>query len=115
MATRRPSLNRLIELFPEDREQLVAIASRTARLSQACGCTEGAIAMTIAIAIAGAYYLSAGRFAGAGVRVSQLWALPFVVAASGIGKLIGIGIARLRLVVIYRRVHAKYDPGTRHV
>ena len=71
--------------------------------------------MTIAIVIAAAYYLWAGRSAGAGARVSGLWAVPFVVAASGIGKLIGIGVARLRLVMIYRRVYAKYDPGTRHV
>jgi hypothetical protein len=114
MATRRPPLNRLIELFPDDREQLVAVANRAARLSQACGCTEGAIAMTIALAIAGLYYLWAGR-SGGGVRISALWALPFVLAASGIGKLIGIGVARLRLAVIYRRVYAKYDPEARRV
>jgi hypothetical protein len=71
--------------------------------------------MTIAIAMAAVYYLSAGRSAGAGVRVSGFWALPFVVAASGIGKLIGIGAARLRVAVIYRRVYAKYDPGARRV
>jgi len=106
-----------MELFPEDRDQLVDAASRAARLSRACGCTEGAIAMTIGIALAAVYYLWARRHAGAGagVRVSGLWALPFVIAVSGVGKLIGIGIARLRLAAIYRRIYARYDPEARRV
>jgi hypothetical protein len=112
--TRRPSINRLIELFPDDREHLVAAADRAARLSHECGCTHGAIAMTIALVIAAAYYGLADRVMG-GVRVSGLWALPFVVTAAGLGKLIGIGVARLRRVLMYRRLYAKYDPGAHHV
>ncbi len=71
--------------------------------------------MTIAIAVAAAYYLWPGWPAGSAERVSGFWALPFVVTAAGIGKLIGIAVARLRLVLVYQRLHAKYDARTRHV
>jgi hypothetical protein len=113
--TRRQSINRLIELFPDDRDQLVAAADRAARLSHDCGCTQGAIAMTIAIALAAAYYAWPGQRASGAMRISALWALPFVITAAGLGKLIGIGVARLRLALIYRRLYAKYDPRTHHV
>jgi len=112
---RRPTINRLIELFPDDREQLVAAADRAARLSHACGCAEGAIAMTIAMILAAAYYAWPGRGASGAMRVSVLWAIPFILTAAALGKLIGIGVAKLRLALIYRRLYAKYDPRTHHV
>jgi hypothetical protein len=111
----RPSIHRLIELFPDDRERLVAAAERIARLSRACGCTEGAIATSVAMAFVAIYWLWPNCCPLTGQRVSLLWSIPFVLAAAGAGKLLGIGVARLRLVLVYRQLHAKYELRERHV
>lgn len=71
--------------------------------------------MTIATVLATVYYLWPGLISASGHRIGGLWGFPFVVAAAGIGKLIGIGVARLRLVLVYQRLRTKYEPRARHV
>ena len=113
--SRHLRINQLIELFPEDRDGLVAAADRIARLSYACGCAEGAIATTVAIGLVAVYFLWPNCCPTGWHRISALWTVPFILVAAGAGKLIGVIVARLRLLLVYRRLHTKYELKERHV
>lgn len=112
---RQPSISRLIELFPDDQETLIAAGDRIARLSRACGCAEGGIAVLVATGLVAVYWLWPGCCASNAHRVRLVWAVPFVLVAAGVGKLAGIAVAKLRLRLIYRRLSTKYQRLERHV
>jgi hypothetical protein len=111
-ADSRPAIRELMESYPDDRDDLVALADRLGRFSRACGCTEGAIAALSAMAVAAAYYVWPSSFPWPEHRLSVFWIPPFVLTAAGIGKTIGIVVARLRLELAYRQLHRRYHRGS---
>ena len=79
------------------------LRARLATLAGECGCTMGGIFLAIALVVAVLYFLAKG---GLGLQ-SGLAALGLVFLASIIGKLVGIGAARLRMARLRRILAAR--------
>lgn len=72
------------------------LRSRIATLGRECGCTMGGVFFAVAAMLTIAYFLATGLpSVGSG-----LLAIGFVFAASLLGKLVGLGVARIRLLAL---------------
>ena len=103
-----PSISQIIERFPDDRQRLVASAERITRYEQECGCTAGAVALTLATMLVVVYFLRPEWFPSFGRPVSRLWAFPFVFVVTGAAKAGSILVARLRIVLLRRQIYTRY-------
>jgi len=89
--------------LPESDPRIVEIRSRMASLANECGCTMGGTFFAAAVALAVTYFLIAGRpDLGSG-----LLAIGFVFVASVVGKLVGLSVARIRLLWLRRVLTAR--------
>ena len=79
------------------------IRFRIARLANECGCAMGGTFLAIAVTTSIAYFLVAGE---PGLR-SGLLAIGFVFVASMVGKFVGLGVARIRLLWLHRVLTAR--------
>jgi FtsH-binding integral membrane protein len=101
-------IEQLLESFPREREEILVYVNRTKKYANECGCSLGATFLATATGVVIVYAFYFNRFGVSGIGRIILWGIPFVLAASIVGKLIGIGVARIRLVLLYRHVIAKY-------
>lgn len=86
--------------------------ARIATLAGECGCTLGGVFLAVAFLLAVAYFGAGGRLAPGPV----LLALGLVLAATLLGKLVGLGVARLRLLALRRSLLRRLaSPEVRHV
>ena len=96
-------IERLLASFPREPPDANAIRARTERYVNECGCAAG-----------GSFLILAALAALVAVLVSHSWRLPValsclavIVAASIVGKMIGIVIAMVRLQLLRRRLHRR--------
>ena len=97
------AIERLLASFPREPPDANTIRARTERYVNECGCAAG-----------GSFLILAALAALVAVIVSHSWRIPVVlwclaaiVAASIVGKLIGIAIATVRLQLLRRRLHRR--------
>src|SRR5205823_12877452 len=74
------------------------IRSRIARLATECGCNMGGIFFAVAVPLVVTYFLIAGGLS----LGSGLLAIGFIFVASVVGKLIGLSLARIRMLLLRR-------------
>jgi hypothetical protein len=102
--TRKPDDARVPAAQRPERDPGIAeLRSRVASLASDCGCSMGGIFLAAALTGAAIYFLIAG---GLGLS-SGLLALAFVFAASVIGKLVGLAVARIRMLRLRRMLAAR--------
>lgn len=101
------ALDQLFRALPEERERLSPYLKRAQAFSSECGCSLGGAFLTVALAGIVVYAI-AGGFAGAAPLRAVLLTVAFLFAAGITGKLIGIAVARIRLVLLCRELVARY-------
>ena len=79
------------------------LRARLATLAAECGCTMGGVFLALALVAAILYFLVRGSL---GLQ-SGLAALGLIILASIVGKLVGIGAARIRMVKLRRMLAAR--------
>lgn len=104
------TLERLLQSLPADRENLRPYVDRAKVYRNECGCSMGGAFMVISLGLLITRFLLDGIGKG-NVLIGLFWGTLFVFSASLIGKLIGIGVARIRLALLYRHLHRIYPMG----
>lgn len=100
-------IENLLISFPRDREEILHHADNMRKYSSECGCSLGALFLAASLA-AYALYLFFWDLSAAHLPRDILWGMLFIFVSSIVGKLIGIGIARIRLALLYRYLSTKY-------
>lgn len=91
---RRRGIEAVAAQLPDGDPRTPELRSRIARLANDCGCMMGGVFFAAAVAVAVTYFLVEGR---PGIS-SGLLSICFVTAASAVGKLLGLSIARVKLL-----------------
>jgi hypothetical protein len=82
---------------------------RAAAYSNECGCGMGGAFLIGSIGVLFLYGFFFKGFGGDNLLTEALCGIAFVFTASIVGKLTGIGIARIRLALLYRHLRVKYE------
>lgn len=99
---RQDILERLLTAFPERREALLPYVERAKRYRNDCGCAMSGAFLIAAILAVAAWTLRHGGVGRPGPLAGLALAVAFVFGAGVAGKLLGVGVARLRLALLYR-------------
>lgn len=101
-------LERLLRSFPEERESLRPYVDRANSYSNECGCSMGGafLAGSLALVILNGFFFNA--LGKANLTTDVVLGTAFVFGAGIVGKLTGIGIARIRLAMLYRHLRIRY-------
>lgn len=75
------------------------------KYSNECGCSHGAIFLTAAVILI-VFYASFVESVNINIYSASI-ALAFIIFSSFLGKLIGIGIAKVKLILLYQSVKLK--------
>ena len=97
----------LISRLRVDEETKVRHRERAEKYFSECGCTLGALFL-----IGSVIFLIFDRFVFSSSYFSLLTGFLFAVSAALIGKLLGIGIGRLRLFVLFRKLSRSPGVGS---
>jgi hypothetical protein len=101
-------IENLLNSFPNDREEIFLYMDKVKKYSSECGCSMGAKFLMVSIGIFLIYFFRSNDFGVANLLKEFLLGILFIFTSSIIGKLIGIGIARLRLVLLSKYLIRKY-------
>jgi hypothetical protein len=97
--------------LPDDDPRKGADRARIAALADECGCRMGGMFFFAAAAVGVAYLVAIGPFS----PWTAALAAGVALAASLLGKLIGLGVARLRLLWLERLLTARLSDGSSEV
>jgi hypothetical protein len=106
------ALEELLRTRPDQRDRLLPFVDRAKRYNGECGCRMAAIFMLASIGLALVYVIAVRPHSDSHTRGTIVGALAFCFLASIVGKLTGIILARVRLLLLYRRVRVAF-PSTR--
>jgi hypothetical protein len=101
-------LERLWQDLPDARETLRPYVEKGKSFRNECGCVMGGVFLIVALATLIADNLFCHRISGRGLLASALRESAFVFGTSMVGKTIGIGVARMRLALLYRELRIRY-------
>jgi hypothetical protein len=102
-------IGNLLNSFPSDGEGRSLYLENAKKYSTECGCSLGAKFLAASIGVFIVYLFLSHDFGLETLIKQMLFGTFFVFTASIVGKLIGIGIARIRLVLLYRYLVTKYQ------
>ncbi len=105
------ALHQLLQTFPEQRQHLLAQLGRIQALASECGCAMGAIFALAAIALLAGWAIRVDGFSVGRWLLVTPAAAAFVLLSGATGKLLGIGVARLRLAALNRRLRLHCERG----
>ncbi|MGH7497792.1 MAG: hypothetical protein ACREL3_02960 [Gemmatimonadales bacterium] len=108
MPKARSTLEHLLHSFPEERENLRPYVDRAKAFSNECGCSMGGAFMVGALGLVVVYGVLFDGFAGHSRLTDLLGGAVLVCSAGIIGKLTGVGVARIRLALLYRDLRIRY-------
>jgi|SRR5882762_2662021 len=112
MKKTRFKIENLLNSLPNDREEILPYIDRVKKYSHECGCSLGAKFLVASIGIFLIYFFHANDFAIANLLKQIFLGILFIFTSSIAGKLIGIGIARIRLALLCKYLIGKYHlPG----
>jgi VIT1/CCC1 family predicted Fe2+/Mn2+ transporter len=103
------TLELLLYSFPEERQRLRPYVDRAEAYRNECGCSMGGAFLLGSLGLLILYAFLFEGFAGSNVLNGVLRASAFVFGAAVAGKLTGIGIARIRLALLYRQLRITYN------
>ena len=101
-------LDRLLRARPDERAQLRPYVDRAKALSGECGCSMGGAFMVTALVLVIVRTVASADPADARLMGRVLRGAAFIFAGGVVGKLVGIGIARVRLAWLYRQLRVRY-------
>lgn len=101
-------LDYLLQTRPDKREELLPYVAKVKQYSNECGCSLGGKFLGAAFLLCALRFLLAGPAAFRNPARQFLFAILFVFFASMAGKLIGIGLAKLRLAHLHRQLIQRY-------
>lgn len=94
------TVDALLARLPSDDPEKPALQARASGYSRACGCSTGALFLVASTILAAVYFAAGGELA---VR-TVLAGIGFVLAASLLGKIVGLATATLRLRLLGRSI-----------
>jgi hypothetical protein len=93
--------------FPNDEPERLRYVDAVKKYRNECGCAMGARFLAAAIAIAAIDFFLWPDFS-IGVVKKILWAALLIFTSTIAGKFAGIGLARIRLALLYKSLRAQY-------
>jgi len=99
---------RMVNAYPEHTSHILQEMERVKQLSVECGCSMGAKFMLASAVIVGIYLVFFGKFMFPQILVDVLIGFIIIFISSAAGKVLGIGLAKLRLAQLYRSLQARY-------
>jgi len=101
-------INRILESIPNDDETKIRSVEKIKKYGNECGCSWGANFLLASLTGVTVYLLFYYEWQNANpVKLILIVILP-VFVSSGIGKIIGIGIAKIRLRMLYKSLINHY-------
>jgi hypothetical protein len=101
-------LDQLWRALPSERGNLRPYVERAKAYRNECGCSTGAVffgASLLVLVVRGVFF----HFAANGGSLSAIFGATLLVfGAAIVGKAVGIGVARIRLLLLYRDLHIRY-------
>jgi hypothetical protein len=94
--------------LPNDTAERATYLAKAKAYGTECGCAWGARFLLVSLGIFIASLFLSRDADVAGSMANIVWGIVFVFASSAAGKLIGIGIARIKLALLYRDLVATY-------
>jgi hypothetical protein len=101
-------IENMLNSFPNDREEILQYVDRAKKYSSECGCSLGAKFLIASIGIFIFYFFHSNDFGIANLLKEILLGILFIFTSSIVGKLTGIGIARMRLALLSKYLISKY-------
>jgi hypothetical protein len=101
-------LERLLAARPDRRDALRPYVRKVKALRNECGCAMSGAFLVGAIGLLIVHYLFLPDIVRLSLLGEVLAGTAFVIGAGMIGKAVGIGIARLRLALLYRGLRNRY-------
>jgi len=102
------NMQRALNLYPEHSSHILQDMERIKQLSTECGCSMGAKFMLVSTGIVGIYIVFFNKFVFPKILMDILIGFTIIFVSSMIGKMLGIGLAKLRLTQLYRSLQSKY-------
>lgn len=102
------TLSHLWATFPAERETLRAYVDRAKAYRNDCGCTLGGIFVVVTLAILILYGFGYRRLSVGHLLLDAVWATACLCSAALLGKMMGIGLARIRLMLLGRELRSRY-------
>jgi hypothetical protein len=99
------TVDRLLAQLPSDDPEKPSLQARAVEYGRDCGCSVGALFLTVAVLLAVLYVVAWG---GLDLRTG-LVAVAFVFVAASVGKLAGLLLAALRLRLLGRSIARRLD------
>jgi hypothetical protein len=110
LSNRNPDLlGRLWRDLPGMRNELRPYFEKAKSYRNECGCAMGGGFLIAAIAVVLLHRIAFHPSRGGHLLMSILQEIAFVFVACILGKAIGIGIARIRLSLLYRKIRIRYQ------
>ena len=101
-------LNRLWTSLPAERETLRRYAARAKSYRNECGCAMGGAFIAVTLTALILYGLVYRGFSWDHWLIDLVSATACLFGASILGKMLGIGLARIRLILLGRELHRRY-------
>lgn len=97
--------------LPEDSKDKTYYRDKIKAYSNECGCSMGATFLLGAVGVLAVYLCLATNWQDFHLTKGLLLALTSIIGSSICGKLIGIAVARVRLLMLYRSICKSFDSG----
>jgi hypothetical protein len=107
MPSGEAALQRLLATRPDERERLLPYVDKAKGLAGECGCAMAGAFLTAALIMVVVYALAFDGLSPNFIADALLGA-GFVFSAGVIGKLVGMGIARARLALLYLDLRRRF-------
>jgi len=101
-------IENLLSSFPNDRQEIHLHVDRLKKYKDECGCSMGAKFLIASMGIFIIYFFHSHHFGIVDLLQQILLGIFSIFTSSIVGKIIGIGIARIRLALLYKHLFAKY-------
>lgn len=102
------NLEKILDAHPNQRAEILPSLHKANQYSTDCGCAMGARFLGASFLFFAISFVSAHNFEFVNILKQIGLGLLLIFAASIAGKLVGIGIAKIRLRLLYRQLAARY-------
>lgn len=110
MSKRKYQIEKILQSIPNDDETKIRYVKKIKKYSNECGCSWGANFLMASLAGTIGYLLFYYDWRQGNHAKLILIATLSVFISSGVGKLIGIGIAKIKLQLLYKSLINQYCP-----
>ena len=102
------NLPRVLNTYPTHASHILQELEKIKQLSSECGCSMGAKFMLGSTAIVGIYFVFFGEIVFPKILIDVFIGFIMIFISSAAGKILGIGLAKLRLAQLYRSLQSRY-------